>query len=188
MKSMNKILIIAMLALSMPALGQTKVGDVMLPNKLKAAGTPLVLNGGGIREKMWIDLYVAGLYLTAKNTEADEIIHANEPMLIHLEIVSGMITSEKMIAACNEGFDKATDHEPEYIQPQIDQFIDAFMDPIKENDSFDLVYSPKEGTKIYKNGKVIKTIEGLEFKKALFAIWLGEEPADSGLKTDLLGS
>ena len=31
-------------------------------------------------------------------------------------------------------------------------------------------------------------IEGYDFKKALFGIWLGDNPADEGLKEGLLGS
>jgi len=31
------------------------------------------------------------------------------------------------------------------------------------------------------------TVKGLDFKKALFAIWLGKKPADSGLKDGMLG-
>jgi hypothetical protein len=188
MKAIHKVLIIAMVALSLPSFAQTKIGDVILPNTLKSAGTQLSLNGGGIREKMWIDLYVVGLYVKTKSTDGTAIMNADEPMIIHLEIVSGMITSEKMINACNEGFEKATGENTAPIQPQIDAFIEAFMDPIAEGDSYDLAYSPKEGTKIYKNGKVVKTIEGLAFKKALFGIWLCDDPADSGLKTDMLGS
>jgi hypothetical protein len=31
------------------------------------------------------------------------------------------------------------------------------------------------------------TIKGLDFKKAVFSIWLGEKPADSKLKKKMLG-
>jgi hypothetical protein len=40
----------------------------------------------------------------------------------------------------------------------------------------------------HKNGKMLGTIEGLEFKKALFGIWLGNNPADKDLKAGMLGS
>jgi hypothetical protein len=43
------------------------------------------------------------------------------------------------------------------------------------------------GTKIYKNSELKGTIPGLEFKKALFAIWLGSNPAQESLKNDMLG-
>ncbi len=49
------------------------------------------------------------------------------------------------------------------------------------------MYVPEKGVVVFKNGKIQPIIEGLEFKKALYGIWLGEEPADDDLKEDLLG-
>ena len=40
---------------------------------------------------------------------------------------------------------------------------------------------------MYKNGNKKGSIAGLEFKKALFGIWLGDKPADDDLKTGMLG-
>ena len=34
----------------------------------------------------------------------------------------------------------------------------------------------------------VEAIEGLDFKKAVFGIWLGKEPADSNLKEGMLGT
>ena len=39
----------------------------------------------------------------------------------------------------------------------------------------------------YKNDKELGTIEGMEFKKALFGIWLSNRPADDDLKEAMLG-
>jgi hypothetical protein len=36
-------------------------------------------------------------------------------------------------------------------------------------------------------GEVKGTIKGLDFKKAVFGIWLGEKPADAKLKKGMLG-
>ena len=69
--------------------GGTEIGGVSLPNTLNLGDTSLVLNGGGIREKFWIDLYVGALYLTQKETNAQSIIEANQPMAIYLKIVIG---------------------------------------------------------------------------------------------------
>ena len=50
-----------------------------------------------------------------------------------------------------------------------------------------MVYLPKEGVKVYKNNKLLGTIEGMEFKRALFGIWLSKKPADKDLKQAMLG-
>ena len=54
-------------------------------------------------------------------------------------------------------------------------------------DVYDFVYVPGKGVEIYKNGQMASTIQGLEFKKALFGIWLCNKPAQESLKEEMLG-
>ncbi|HPH55225.1 MAG TPA: chalcone isomerase family protein, partial [Smithella sp.] len=58
---------------------------------------------------------------------------------------------------------------------------------IKINDVYDLVYTPAEGTQVYKNKQLKTTTKGLDFKKVLFGIWLCNKPADKALKSQMLG-
>ncbi|HLU85349.1 MAG TPA: chalcone isomerase family protein, partial [Vicingaceae bacterium] len=60
-------------------------------------------------------------------------------------------------------------------------------DEIKKGDIYDIFYVPNKATLVVKNGKLMAKIEGLDFKKALFGIWLCDKPADKNLKDDLLG-
>lgn len=50
-----------------------------------------------------------------------------------------------------------------------------------------MVYVPGRGLEVYKNDKLETTIENPKFKKALFGIWLGEDPAQSSLKEGMMG-
>ena len=59
------VLLVAVCAISVTS-AQTKVGGVELPNSETFGTHKLVLNGAGVREKLWIDLYAGGLYLTKK--------------------------------------------------------------------------------------------------------------------------
>jgi len=147
----------------------------------------LVLNGQGARDKFFIDLYIGGLYLVEKNSSAKDIIEADKPMNIRLHIVSSLISSEKMRDGIQEGFKNSTNNNIEPLKEKIDTFISVFQEEIKENDIYDFVYVPKIGTKVYKNSKLQKTIEGLDFKKALYGIWLSQAPAQESLKKDMLG-
>ena len=167
--------------------GQTKVGDATLPNTETFDKTTLKLNGAGVREKLWIDLYAAGLYLNEKSKDAKTIITGEKPMAIKLHIVSKLISSEKLIDAVREGFEKSTNGNTAPIQAQIDTMLGYFKDEITKDDVFDLVYLPSRGVIAYKNGEERGTVKGKEFKEALFGIWLSGNPADEGLKDDLLG-
>jgi len=175
----KKILFICMAI----AIGLTSANAIELDNSYKN----LVLNGQGTRDKFFIDLYVGGLYLKQKSTDAKQIIEADEPMNIRLHIVSSLITSKKMEDGTREGFDKATDGNIEPIKEKIETFLAVFMEEIKENDVYDFLYIPSTGVQIYKNNKLKKTITGLEFKKALYGIWIGNNPAQKSLKKEMLG-
>lgn len=177
------VLIIALIWQS--AIAQVIIEGISFPSTYKAGNSQLVLNGGGVREKYFMDMYVVGLYLPAKNNEAEAITRADMHMAIRLHIVSGLITSEKMIEAVEQGFAKSGNVE--ILRSRIDQFIDLYRETLKKGDYFDLVYIPSKGTVILKNGAYKATITGLDFKQALFGIWLGKVPADDDLKESMLG-
>lgn len=177
-----------LLALLITATAQVTIGDVTLPGSLKAGNTNLVLNGGGTRVKFFMDIYVAGLYLPAKNSNADAIVKANEPQAVRLQITSNMATSDRMADAVKEGFEKSTGGKLAPIQGKIDRFLKLFrQEAIVKTNVFELVYEPAAGTKVYKNGKLLDTIEGMDFKTALFGIWLGNDPVEPKLKAGMLG-
>lgn len=167
---------------------QTQVGDATLPNTITIGGSDLVLNGAGMREKVVFDLYAGGLYLQSKSTDASTIINADETMAIKLDIVSGLISSKKMIKAVNDGFKKSMNGDTSSMTDKIEAFKGFFSDKIVKTNVFDIAYIKGKGSVVYKNGEEVGVIEGLEFKKALFGIWLGNKPADDDLKEAMLGS
>lgn len=184
---MKKLFTTLLLVISLYSSAQYKIGGVEMPYTLKSEQTTLVINGAGIREKYFMDLYVGGLYLKAKKNDGAAIMAADETMAIRLHIVSGLITSEKMTTAVDEGFKNATNGNTTALQAKINQFKGVFSEKINKGDVYDLVYEPNKGVSILKNGKSVTVISGLDFKKALFGIWLCDKPADSGLKKAMLG-
>ncbi|MFO7721542.1 MAG: chalcone isomerase family protein [Gillisia sp.] len=166
---------------------QTKAAGVIIPNNVSFEGEKLVLNGVGVREKFWMDMYAGALYLGSKSSDAKAIINANDPMAIKLHMVSSLITSDKMIEAVNDGFENATNGKTSGISSEIAKFKAFFSDEINKEDVFDIVYIPSKGVLVYKNGKEKGVIKGMEFKKALFGIWLSDKPADKKLKQGMLG-
>jgi hypothetical protein len=185
---MKKIITIIALMIATSVSAQTKVAGYAMPNTVLANGTTLIMNGGGMREKMIFDLYVGVLYLESNNSDANEILKADKSMAIKLRITSGMIDKENMEEAIREGFDKATNGNSTNLKKDIDNLINkGFADDIVKGDVFDLIYVPGKGTILAKNNKMLVNIKGLAFKTALFGIWLCDQPADSNLKAKMLG-
>ncbi len=166
---------------------QTIVGGATLPNTVSFEGEKLILNGAGVREKYWLDMYAGALYLTSTSQDAKEIVSSDTPGAIKLHMVSNLITSDKMISAIHEGFENSTNGKTEAISSEIENFIGYFEEQINKEDVFDIVYIPSKGMLIYKNGTQMGIIKGLEFRKALFGIWLSDKPADKNLKLAMLG-
>ena len=159
-----------------------------LPKSLDFDGNTLMLNGKGMRKVAMLSMYEGGLYLTANSSDGNAIAAADQPMSIRLDIVSGMITSEKMESALNEGLENSTGGNIAPIQAHVDAFMAVFQEKIEKGDVFDIAYLPGKGMDIYKNGTFKATIDGgMEFKKAIFGIWLGDKPADNNLKKGMLG-
>jgi hypothetical protein len=185
MKKVLSVLLVLLLTASVA--WAKKVGDYDVADSLKAGSADIKLNGAGFRTKLGMKLYVGSLYTKAAAKDAKAVIDADEPMAITLHIVSGMITSEKMMNAINEGFEHSTGGNIAPLKKEIDAFVSVFKSEVKEGDKQQFIYVPGTGVEIYKNGAKVNTIAGLAFKKALFGIWLCDKPADDDLKEAMLG-
>ena len=104
-----------------------------------------------------------------------------------LNIVSGLISSEKMQDAIEEGFESATNGKPESLKTETNTFLKMFSDEIKKGDQFTLFTDQKAGVTVYKNNVLLGSITGEKFRVALLKIWLGKEPAQESLKEEMLG-
>lgn len=176
-----------LMGLSLSVFAQKTVSGVKLANSVTKEGKSLQLNGAGVRTKFFIDLYVGSLYLSKKNSSSSQVINADEHSMVRLDIVSSLITKEKMRDAVKDGFKNSTNGNTKALQARIDRFIKIFERPINVGDVLELVYVPGTGTKVYGNGELLDTIQGLDFKQALWGIWIGDKPAQDSLKNEMLG-
>jgi len=105
---------------------QQTVAGVKVDAKMNLEGQSLQLNGAGTRVKMFMDMYVGALYLEKKSSNANEIMNSKDGAAIKLNIVSGLITSDKMISAINEGFENSTGKKTAPLKAKIDKFKGFF--------------------------------------------------------------
>lgn len=186
---MKKVILLVLAVCTMQlANAQMEVGEVTMPKTLEFNGETLAFNGGGIRKKLFLKLYSGALYLNNKSSEARMIANADETMAIRLVITSGFVSSDAMSDAVEEGFEASTNGNTGAIKSKINEFMGFFSEDIVEGDIFDITYQKGIGTVAYKNNKKLGTIPGMDFKKALFGIWLGDDPADDKLKKGMLGA
>ncbi len=172
------------MASALPLFAGTLDG-VNLPDKVQAVGKTLILNGMGLRTKYMFKVYVAGLYLEQKSSDANAIIHGNQTKRIVLHFVHS--ASKKQIA---DAFDDAfSDNAPDakkIMQPEIDRLFDT-LEPVKPGDEMEFTYVPGEGTTYDLQGQQKNVIPGQGFADMFFSSWLGPKPPNAGLKKGLLG-
>ena len=165
------------------------VSGIKFTEKFTYQTDTFILNGAGVREKFYIDLYVLGLYLKSKSNDVDKILRSNEPQLFKMVCVSGLITSEKFNTAMVNAFFNATDGHPEVYEDEIERLKKAFSGTWNENDEFIIYYTPEKGLELCKNGKLMDVINsGMGFKTAIMKVWLGPESVSESLKEQILGN
>ncbi len=184
---MKKLIILSVvLLITTLASGQLRLRDAVYPYTLTEEQDTLKLHGMGIRKNITSDLYAGGLYTESKMTDPNEIINSEEDMGIRLIILSKKINQKSIIKTFNKGFDNATNNNTTSIQNEIATLMAIFETEVQKNDVFDFIYTDERGLNVYKNGIVLGNVQGLEFKKTLFNIWLGEKPVCPYIKDGML--
>jgi len=166
------------------------VEGVKLDDSVRVAGKELRLNGAGVRTKVFFKVYVAALYLPEKRGSTAEVLATDGPRRVELVMmrdVSGSDLSESFVSALNANSDKA---ELAKVAAQTAKFSQVFsaIPGVKKGDRIVIDWVPGTGTLISLNGKpLLDPLPDVAFNNALLRIWLGDKPADSGLKPKLLG-
>ena len=178
-------------AIALPAAAAIDVHGYKFPDTDKVAGKDLKLNGAGMRTKVIIKVYAAGLYLTEKKTSMADIAAIDGPRRVTL-MMARDVSSDSFGSAFMEGLKENTSAaERTAITTQINKFGEMFaMVPgLKKGDVLHIDWLPGVGTTCELNGKKLgETVPEVAFYNAILRIWLGDNPADRALKPALLGT
>lgn len=185
---MRKILLLICLITSPIIFAQYEVKGVKIPAKIKVNEVNLELKGAGVRTFLWMNMYVGGIYLQEDQSITQQLIEKDQDMALRLQIMSSLVSNKRIIEALEEGFAKGAENGLESLQSRIDQLVGFFDEEIKPGDSIELIYkkSSQSFTYVYNNGNLLGKIEGFDFKKALFSIWISDDPADEKMKQQIL--
>lgn len=179
--------LIALMILAGP-LSAVDVAGVKIDGQVQIGGTPLVLNGAGVRSKLFVKVYVAALYLPNTSQSVSDILALPGPKRVAMHFLHEVVSKEKLVDAWDEGFKKNQSEESmKTLAPRLDQFNELFQ-TVQKGDVITLDYIPDDGTTVSINGTEKGKIPGADFNRALLEVWLGEDPVDSDLKQALLGT
>ena len=132
-----------------------------------------------------VDVYVAGLYLEQRSSDATAILASNQSKSIVLRFVRD-VDGADIVKAWNEGFKKNASVPLAGLQRGIDQ-LDRWMPAkLRSGDTLSFAFVPGKGVTVSVNNVPKGTIAGDDFARSMLAIWLGPNPPTGGLKRGLL--
>ena len=185
--SVRRAALIAAL-LSVPGLHAAEVAGVKVDDKIRVGSSELVLNGAGLRSKLFIKVYVGALYVGQKSTSPAAIFDSPQPRRMVMRLLRD-VDAETLASAMDEGL--KNNHSPAELadmKSQAEQLagIMKAIGKAREGDTIAIDFSA-DGVTVGLNGETRGKVAGPGFAKALLKVWLGDKPADASLKKALLG-
>jgi hypothetical protein len=179
-----------LLALAAFTASGAEVAGVKLDDKTQVESRELVLNGAGLRKRVVFNVYVIGLYLPEKKTDAAAVIQLAGPKRAAIHMLRD-VGAEQFTDALIEGL-KENHSEADYkaLEPRVRDLAGIFAE-IKEAKKGMTITLDWTGsaTQLTVNGKPAgKPIPGEDFYRALLRVWLGDKPVQNDLKKSLLGT
>ena len=189
MKNTACILLTVLFLASTPVAAY-RIADVDIPDSVELVNSNnrLVLNGAGIREKFFKDIYIGALYLPVKTSDADAILGATEPASVLLHFLYKEVSKNKLTNGWNEGLEANTSPaEMAALKTDLEKFNSLFL-TVRKGDVIRIDYQPGTGTEVRINGKWRGSVESETFFRSLLKIWLGSSPVGKDLKSGMLGA
>ncbi|MFK7738188.1 MAG: chalcone isomerase family protein [Pirellulaceae bacterium] len=162
------------------------VASAELTSEIKISGQTLKLNGAGKRSKTFVQIYESGLYLAKPSRDAKAIVESDQLMAIRVRITSGFVSRDSLVTSLRDSLKTSTGGKLDSIARETAMFEKTLQEEVKKNDVFDFIQVPQKGLYVLKNGQVKGTIPGINFKRALYGIWLSDKPVDKGLRQAML--
>ena len=158
---------------------------------VQVGGQTLNLNGVGLRKRAIFKVYVAGLYVAQKSSNAAAVIADKGARRVSLRMLRD-VDAGSFIDSFNEGLkSNLSEAQLTALKPQTDALTATLksIGEAKKGDAINFDYTPEGGTRISVNGQPRgDAIAGADFFSAVLRIWLGEKPADESLKKGMLGA
>lgn len=162
------------LLLTVTAADAATVGGAKLEDSVTVNGQKLVLNGAGLRKKLFIKVYAGGLYLPAKQTNAAAIVAADTPRRMTMHFVFD-VDKGKMAEAWSEGLAANTPNASPEVKTAF-RTLSTWMEDMKKGERIVLTYVPGIGTTVEVGGRNKGTLGGKAVADAILATWIGPKP------------
>jgi hypothetical protein len=170
------------------AAGAAEVAGVKIDDKARVGAGDLVLNGAGLRKRVFFQVYAIGIYLPQKATSAAAVLEQKGPKRVAIHMLRD-VGADAFTEALADGIRaNHSEAEAKALEPRL-QALGAIMAELKEAKKGMAIALDWNGdTRLLVNGSAAgRPIPGEDFYRALLRIWLGDKPVQDDLKKALLG-
>jgi hypothetical protein len=187
---MKKLLTAVMAALFCQLATAVEVAGVKFEDKARVGNGDLLVNGAGLRKKVFFQVYAMALYLPEKSGDSEAVLAAKGGKRIAITLLRDL-TAQQFVEALQEGM--ASNHseaEMAGLKERLKQLSERMLaiGEAKNGSRIVIDWLPDSGTRLTVNGQAQgKDITGEDFYRALLRIWLGSKPVQDDLKEALLG-
>jgi len=171
---MRKLILAATLALAAIPAGAATLAGVKIADTASVNNQNLVLNGAGLRKKLFIKVYTGALYLPSKQSNAAAILAADAPRRQVMHFVFD-VDKGKIAEAWEEGLTENTPNASPEVKTAF-KTLASWMEDMKEGQEIALTYVPGIGTTVEVNGKSKGTLGGKAVADAILNTWIGPKP------------
>lgn len=182
------IALAATLALALPVTAfALDVSGVHFDDSVTVGGSTLVLNGAGTRHAtiFGIEVYVAGLYVPTRGTDASAILRSDVPRQVVL-VMKRDVDAETMSHAIREGITNAAGSHASAISSELDAFV-AWCPEMRNGNRMVVTYTPAGNLTVTATGAHGTFHGSATLADAFFRMWLGSHPVEDSLRDAMLG-
>ena len=142
-----------------------------------------MLNGAGIGTELIVKVYVIGLYLQKKTTDAKASIATDQGKRIVMTMLRE-VSRKRFVQAVEKGMVRSSAPEMQRLRARLD-VLEKALPALQKGDLIQFTYLPGVGTVVSGQGREL-TIPGKDFSDALLSVWLGPKAGNSSLRAQLL--
>jgi hypothetical protein len=157
---------------------------------VQVQGTPLQLNGAGTRYKAVFKVYDMGLYTAKKVTTPEQLLALPGPKRLQFTALRELPGTDLGRLFIKGLADNSPKESVQKHTISTTRFIEIFSGKSKlmPGETFAMEFLPGKGTQFYIAGAPQgEPVGDAEFFSMVLKIWVGNSPADNGLKDALLG-
>jgi hypothetical protein len=164
-----------------------ELDGVAMPDLQDVAGAHLVLNGVALRTYsiIRIRIYVAGLYLEQRSSDATEILRSIQPKLLRFAFLRN-VDADTARHSWRAALDRTCVAPCHLSTDSIARFL-AAVPSVRQGDISMLLFTA-QGMDFLMNGHLMGRVTDPEFANIILATFIGQHPTSEELKAALLGA